>query len=92
MLGVSFDTPEDNKSFAEAQSFPFPLLSDVDRAVADLYGSRRPPEDPLAPHVPRRATFLIDPQGVVRKIYEVTDVAGHAQEVLADLKALTGGA
>jgi len=90
VLGVSFDSPEDNRSFAEAESFPFPLVSDVDRTVADAYGTRRPPEDPLAAYVPRRTTFLIDPGGVVRRVYEVTDVAGHAQEVLHDLKALAG--
>jgi peroxiredoxin len=28
---------------------------------------------------------LIDPDGIVRKIYEVTDVAGHPAEVLADI-------
>jgi peroxiredoxin Q/BCP len=88
VLGVSFDAPEDNKAFAEAESFPFPLLSDVDHSVADAYGARRPPEDPLAAYVAKRVTFLIDPEGVVRKVYEVTDVASHPEEVVADLEAL----
>ncbi len=39
---------------------------------------------------PRRRSFLIDPDGVVRKIYDVTDTAGHPQQVLDDLIALGG--
>jgi peroxiredoxin len=38
--------------------------------------------------VARRWTFLIDPEGVVRKIYDVKDFSGHPDEVLADLNAL----
>ncbi|MCU1463759.1 MAG: hypothetical protein JWO37_3834 [Acidimicrobiales bacterium] len=40
--------------------------------------------------VPKRLTFLIDPDGVVRRSYEVTDVGGHPDAVLADLRALSG--
>jgi peroxiredoxin len=38
------------------------------------------------PDYPRRKTFLIDPDGVIRKIYTVTDTAAHPDEVLADIK------
>ena len=37
----------------------------------------------------RRLTFLIDPDGVVRKVYDVKDFGGHPDEVLADLNQLT---
>ena len=47
-------------------------------------------EDEGNPDYPRRKTFLIDPEGVVRKIYNVTDTAAHPEEVLADIKQLTG--
>jgi peroxiredoxin Q/BCP len=89
VLGASFDTPEENRAFAEAESFAFPLLSDVDRAVGTAYGATRPPDDQYAA-MPRRVSFLIDPDGIVRKTYEVTDPAAHADEVLADLDALRG--
>jgi hypothetical protein len=39
---------------------------------------------------PRRRSFLIDPDGIVRRIYDVTDTAGHPQQVLDDLMALGG--
>jgi peroxiredoxin Q/BCP len=86
-VGVSFDTPEDNKAFAEAQGFGFPLLSDVDREVGRRYGVLRDPDDQYA-GFPKRESFLIDPGGVLRKVYQVSDVASHADEVLADLRRL----
>ena len=52
------------------------------------YGAEKPPDDPY-PDVPRRITFLIDPEGTVAKVYEVTDAGAHPDEVLADLQALT---
>lgn len=49
----------------------------------------RPPDDRF-PEFPRRLTFLIDPEGVVRKVYEVTDTAAHPEEVLADILSGSG--
>ena len=89
MLGASYDTPEENKAFADAQSFQYRLLSDVDRSVATAYGATRPSDDKY-PDFPKRVSFLIDPDGVVRRTYEVTDPAGHADVVLADLDELRG--
>lgn len=87
MFGASFDTPEDNNAFAEKFEFPFRLLSDVDRTVGALYEVQRSADDPFASY-PMRLSYLIDPDGVIAKAYEVTDPAGHATEVLADLEAL----
>ena len=87
ILGVSFDTPEDNLAFAENNGFPFRLLSDPDRAVGTAYGTVRPADDPN-PAYALRFTFLLDPDLQVRRVYEVTDRAGHAAEVLADLDAV----
>jgi len=87
VLGASFDPPSDNKTFADTESFGFRLLSDVDRAVGTAYGVLRPDDDPYA-SMPKRVSFLIDPDGVIRRTYEVKDTAAHADEVLADLDAL----
>ena len=65
------------------------MLSDVDGRIAEAYGVRRPPGSRWA-KVPERRTFLIDPAGVVRHVYDVTDVYGHPDEVLADLARLKG--
>ena len=87
VLGASFDTPEENKAFAEAQGFPYRLLADVDRAVGDAYGVKKGPDEQYVDFA-RRLSFLIDPDGVVRRVYQVTDVATHPQQVLDDLIAL----
>jgi peroxiredoxin Q/BCP len=89
VLGASYDTPADNKAFADSEAFGFRLLSDVDRAVATAYGANRPADDKY-PDFPKRVSFLIDPDGIVRRTYEVADPAAHADEVLADLATLRG--
>ena len=90
VLGASFDTPEENKAFADDQGFGFRLLSDVDRTVGAAYEVARAADDQYA-SFPHRVSYLIDPEGVVRRAYKVSDVAGHADEVLADLTALQAG-
>ncbi len=56
--------------------------------MGEAYGTARPAGDDWAA-VARRWTFLIDPDGTVRKIYDVKDFGGHPDEVLADLKQLS---
>ena len=85
---MSFDTPEENAAFAQAEGFPYRLVSDVDRAVGTQYDVLRPSDDPVAMW-PRRISYLVDPDGVIRRSYTVTDTAGHAGEVLTDLGELT---
>jgi peroxiredoxin Q/BCP len=89
ILGVSFDPPETNRAFARKQGFGFRLLSDEDRRVGELYETKRHPSERGA-EWPKRRTYLIDPQGVIRKAYRVTDVMAHPDEVLVDLRALQG--
>ena len=84
ILGISFDAPEKNKAFKESENFPYRLLSDVDHRVAEAYSAAYPPDSDWA-SVARRLTFLIGPDGVVRRIYKVKDVAAHADDVLADI-------
>ena len=84
---MSFDPPDANLKFAEGNGFPYRLLSDVDREVGEAYETRRGPDEP-EPQWPKRRTYLIDPDGVIRKAYRVKDIAAHPDEVLADLARL----
>lgn len=84
---MSFDTPEENKAFAESFNLQFPLLSDVDGKVGEAYMTKRPPEHEWTAF-PRRLSYLIDPDGKIVKAYRVKEVAAHPDEVLEDLKAL----
>jgi thioredoxin-dependent peroxiredoxin len=81
---VSFDPPERNRAFAVQNGFPFTLLSDVDRAAGERYQTKRAPEE-RNPEYAKRRTYLIDPEGTIRKAYRVTDIPGHPEEVLRDL-------
>jgi peroxiredoxin Q/BCP len=90
LLAASFDTPEDNAGFAKKYGFAFTMLSDVDRTVGERYDTRRHPEE-MNPEYAKRRTYLIDPDGVIRKAYRVRDIPAHPDEVLADLRALQGG-
>ncbi len=61
-------------------------MSDSDRAVGTNYEVARAPDDKY-PEYPMRHSYLIDPDGVIHRRYEVTDVAAHADDVIADLEA-----
>jgi peroxiredoxin Q/BCP len=90
VLGASFDTVEENRGFAVDQGFPFRLLSDPDRAAGRAYEVVRPEGDQYGAYALRHS-FLIDPGGLIAKIYDVADVNSHAAEVLADLARLQAG-
>lgn len=49
----------------------------------------RDPGDKFA-EFPRRYSYLIDPGGLIARAYDVTDVAHHADRVIADVERLVG--
>lgn len=63
------------------------MLSDVDQRVGGLYEVRRRPEEGHS-EWPKRRTYLIDPEGVIRRAYRVLDIRGHPAELLSDLASL----
>ncbi len=62
------------------------MLSDPDKAIGTQYEVLRDPDDKFA-NFPQRISYLIDPEGVIVKSYEVSDPGGHAAAVLVDLAA-----
>lgn len=82
VLGVSLDSIESHKQFAENHNLQFPLLADTKGEVATKYGVST--EGGYA----RRVTFVIDPKGTIAKVYPQVDVKGHADEVLEVVKSL----
>ena len=90
MIGASFDTVEEQLAFAEAEKFGFALISDADRSIGRRYQAEREPgEDYYEYGLPRRITYLIDPEGRIAAAYDLSgqDLAGHAAQVLADIAA-----
>lgn len=84
VVGVSFDTVEDNAAFADKERFAFPLLSDCDRATALAYGACA---DRRARYADR-VSFVIDERGRVERVYDQVDPRDHPARVLADLLGL----
>ena len=79
IMGVSFDTPAANKAFAEKYQFPYNLLCDVDKLVGIAYGAA----DDASARAARRISVLVDPDGVVHKVWPKVDTKAHPADVLA---------
>jgi peroxiredoxin Q/BCP len=81
ILGISFDTEDDNRVFAEKFDFNFPLLCDTSREVGLLYGACDSKDAQCA----NRISYLIDRDGKIVKAYPMVDAARHPDEVLCDI-------
>jgi peroxiredoxin Q/BCP len=89
VLGVSTDSVESHEQFAEKDGLPFPLLSDTDAQVAQLYDVYK--EKTMYGKTSMgvvRSTFLIDKDGIMRKIWHKVRPEDHANEVLQTIETL----
>ena len=78
ILGVSVDDVNSHEEFCDAEGLTFPLLADSQGKVSKSYGS-------YLTGYALRHTYLIDPEGLLQKVYLGVNPAIHSQEVLADL-------
>jgi peroxiredoxin Q/BCP len=85
IVGVSVDNVDSHKSFCTKEGLNFKLLADSGHVVVQKYGSTME-HDGMT--LAARNTFLIDPAGVIRKVYIKVSPQGHSEEVLADLQLL----
>ena len=83
VFGVSYDCPEDNRTFAQKYALPFLLLSDTDKALAEAVGATR-----LLLPFPKRISYLVGDDGKVLKAYPSVKPAEHATQVLHDYREL----
>ncbi len=89
VLGVSTDSVDSHTKFAEKYGLPFPLLSDTDTTVSQLYGVYGEKNMYGKKYMGvNRETFLIDKDGIVRKIWHKVNPEEHANEVLETVEAL----
>ena len=89
VFGVSTDEVASHVKFRDKYELNFPLLSDVDHQVAEEYGAWQ--EKNMYGKKSwgiQRSTFLIDGQGIVRKVWKRVSVDGHDERVLAALKEI----
>jgi peroxiredoxin Q/BCP len=89
VLGVSGDSVASHEKFKAKYKLTFPLLSDPDKAVAKKYGAWGEKVLYGKKTVGMiRSTFVIDGEGVVRKVFPRVKVDGHAEAVLGALGEL----
>jgi thioredoxin-dependent peroxiredoxin len=89
ILGVSKDDSKKHRKFIDKYDLKVPLATDPDGSVCEafgtwvqksMYGRKYMGID--------RATFLVDRDGVVKRVWRKVSVPGHAEEVLEAAKAL----
>jgi peroxiredoxin Q/BCP len=90
ILGVSGDSVDSHKKFAEKQNLRFPILSDTGHQVLKLYGVWKDKKVIGSLFSTERSTFLIDPEGMVVAAWRRVRVFGHVEEVRDRLKYLSG--
>ena len=88
IVGLSKDGVKSHDKFKAKYGFPFTLLADEDSKLIDalgswveksMYGKKYMGTD--------RSTFLVDGDGVIRKVWRKVKVPGHVDEVLSAVKA-----
>ena len=79
ILGISLDSSESHKQFCAREGLNFKLLADESAKVAAQYDSVMQLQ---GKQYAARNTFIIDPNGVVRKVYKGVNPTGHSREVL----------
>lgn len=88
VVGISPDKPEKLAKFAAAEGLNFPLLSDVDRKVLaewGAYGEKQNYGRTVLGVI--RSTFLVDPEGRIKKAMYNVRATGHVAKLLRELPA-----
>jgi len=84
ILGVSTDDVELHKQFQKKYNLSFTLLSDPEKKVTKLYGVKN------LFGLADRVTFVIDKEGVIKRIFPHVDASHHSEELLEFVRLLNG--
>ncbi|AIL65546.1 Putative peroxiredoxin bcp [Rickettsiales bacterium Ac37b] len=89
IIGISKDNVQSHSKFKEKYCLPFTLVSDYNSKVCEEYGVWTEKSMFGKKYMGiERTTFLIDQQGIIRKIWNKVSVAGHVDEILETIKQL----
>jgi len=86
ILGVSMQNEKSHQEFCAKESLTFKLLADTKSDVSEKYDSVL---NLGVAKLSSRHTFLIDPNGVVRKVWTSVDVKTHSDDVLSAIDQLS---
>src|SRR3979411_1333340 len=85
IIGVSMQDADSHQKFCAKEGLSFKLLADTDSHVSSTYDSVM---NLGVAKLSARHTFLIDPNGIVQKVYTDVKPEKHSEEVLAALAEL----
>jgi peroxiredoxin Q/BCP len=86
VFGVSADTVQSHKKFADKYNLPFTLLADPEKKMLEAYGVWQEKKFMGRTYMGIvRSSVLVDPKGNIAKIYPKVIPEKHAEEVLVDL-------
>jgi peroxiredoxin Q/BCP len=84
VLGVSPDSAKSHEKFSAKFGLPFSLVPDEHHNICETYGVWKEKSMYGRKYMGvERTTFVIGPDGVIKKIFRKVKAAGHAEEVLA---------
>lgn len=85
VIGISFDSPDKHKRFAEKHRLPFTLLSDQKKEVLKAFGA----PTLFFGLVAGRITYVVDAEGIIRHVYHANRQASqHVDEAINSIKSL----
>ena len=85
ILGVRVDSVASHKKFSDKNSLNFQILADDQFKVTRQYGTLT---QFMGTDIARRSSVIIDPKGVIRKLFPAVEPTDHAREIHQTLKAL----
>ena len=89
VVGVSADDVNSHKNFADKFGFTIDLLADPDHELLQAAGVGQ--SDYKGTMYWDRTSFVVDPEGKLRKTYLKVNPEGHEQMLLQDIKAMQAG-
>lgn len=82
LFAISIDTVDAQKKFVEGYKIPYLHLSDSSKQICKKYAGLN------IAGLAKRSTFIIDKQGIIKKIFRDIDVENHGQEIAHFLKQI----
>ena len=86
VIGVSADDVASHKNFTHKFAFTIDLLSDTDASLMKTLGINQAEWKGMKFY--ERTSFVVDPKGVIRKVYEKVNPEGHEQVLLTDIAGM----
>ena len=82
LFAISVDDVESQSKFVSEYSIPYTHLSDTEKKVCKTYAGLN------MVGLPKRCTFIIDKQGVIRKVFRDIDVKSHGSQIVDSLNEI----